>query len=95
MVDEPLRLGFVSGGAAFVVLEVAQRRLGVGLRTQQEVSLPGRAVLSLGGPKVHDGKVEASTASVVPVTDLLGQLYTFLVMLSCSLGLADCPVEFT
>ncbi len=48
-VDELLRVGFVRGGAALVVLVVAQRGLRVGAGAEQAVSLPLPAFLPTGG----------------------------------------------
>jgi len=52
-VDELLGSGFFIGGAALVVLEVAEGGLGVGLRAVQEVSPTGRSGLSPGSLEVH------------------------------------------
>jgi hypothetical protein len=58
--EELLGAGFVLGGAALVVLLVAQGGLGVGLGAVQEVALMGQSGLSLGSLEIHEGHVEAS-----------------------------------
>ncbi len=93
MGEELLGVGFFVGGAALVVLVVAQGGLGVGLRAVQEVSLTGRGGLSPGGLEVHDGDVGAGLSGSVAVAGLLANLHVFLVVLPGSLGLADFLVE--
>ena len=91
--DELLGVGFVCGGAALVVLEVAQGGLGVGLSAVQEVALSGRGGLALGGLEVHEGDVEAGLAGSVAVAGLLANLHGLLVVLAGWLGLAEFIVE--
>ena len=52
LVDQPLGQGFHIGGAALVVLEVAQAGLGVGRGATQQVAPAGRGRLALGGLEV-------------------------------------------
>ena len=55
--EELLGSVFLCGGAALVVLVVAQGGLGVGLRAEQDVSLTGPGGLLLGSTQIHDGYV--------------------------------------
>jgi hypothetical protein len=55
--EELLSLGFLIGGAALVVLVVAQGGLGVGVRTVQEVSLTGPGGFTPGGLGIDKGDV--------------------------------------
>jgi hypothetical protein len=53
--EELSGFGFVCGGAALVMIEVAQGGLGVGLRAVQEVALTGRGGLSPVGSQITCG----------------------------------------
>ena len=93
LVEELLGFGFVSGGAAVVVLEVAEGGLGVGLGADEKVALSGRGFLPLGGVGIHVGHVAAHRSGMVAVAGLLEELRGFLVVFPGAICLADFIVE--
>ena len=52
-VEEILRIGFFFGSAALIVLEVAQGRFGISLRTEEAVTLPRCLIFPLRRLSIH------------------------------------------
>ena len=92
-VEEPLRVGFVRGGATLEVLEVALGGLGIGPGAQQQIALLRRGFCLLSSIHIHEGQVVARLPSAVAVTGLLTNLHVLLIVLTGTLGLADSVVK--
>ena len=70
VVEEALGVGFVCGGAALVVLVVAEGGLGIGLGTVEVVTLLRREGFQQHGMEIHGSDVGSRFSSTVAITCL-------------------------